>query len=468
MRFSVLLPTRNRLKYLRYAVNSILEQDYEKWEIIISDNDSQEDIFQYVESLNDSRVKYYRTSSFVSVTENWNNAINRCSGDYVIMLGDDDILLRDYFSTMIRLLEKFNNPNMIYANAYIYAYPGVIPEHPEGSLHTCKHYPAFNHATEPFWLTKEMSMRLVQGHLNFKAYFGTNMQFILIKQSAIEKIKINKQFFYSPYPDVYAMCRLMLETDNILVYPNEVVVIGVTPKSTGNFLVNNDEKKGMDFLNISKELKAIESLSAVLLPGSYSLTCWLTAMETVKLHSEGKHSLEVKYERYRLLQIEQMVKGFFSPKKTTSGREIWDFCGLITTKEKLTLFLPLFSLHFLKRFCPSFIKRHLIGAYNKIFALSSVEGDGTVKVTCSNIFEIFEQHVNGKIFSKQQIEKFLERIELGKSIPELCEEFGIPEAIFHNWKAQFDPNIDSDLDLLKEDVDMIKVQICELQNFVKK
>ena len=48
MKFSVLLPTRNRLKYLKYAVDSVLAQDYVNWEIIISDNDSEEDIFSYM------------------------------------------------------------------------------------------------------------------------------------------------------------------------------------------------------------------------------------------------------------------------------------------------------------------------------------------------------------------------------------------------------------------------------------
>ena len=86
MKFSVLLPTRNRLEYLRYAVETVRRQDYDNWEIIVSDNDSAEDIRGFVDALADDRIVYLRTGSFVPVTENWNNALSHSTGDYVVML----------------------------------------------------------------------------------------------------------------------------------------------------------------------------------------------------------------------------------------------------------------------------------------------------------------------------------------------------------------------------------------------
>ena len=74
MKFSVLLPTRNRLDLLYYAVETVRRQDYLDWEIIVSDNFSEEDIAGYIKSLDDSRIKYFRTGKFVPVTDNWNNA----------------------------------------------------------------------------------------------------------------------------------------------------------------------------------------------------------------------------------------------------------------------------------------------------------------------------------------------------------------------------------------------------------
>ena len=103
MKLSVLIPTRNRLKYLKYGVATVLRQDYADWELIISDNDSEEDIEGYVHSLDDPRIKYYRTDRFIPVTDNWNNALKKSSGEYVIMLGDDDALMRGHFSTIFAI-----------------------------------------------------------------------------------------------------------------------------------------------------------------------------------------------------------------------------------------------------------------------------------------------------------------------------------------------------------------------------
>ena len=135
MKFSVLLPTRNRIELLKFAVASVIKQDYENWEIIISDNFSEEDIAGYVETLKDPRIKYFRTPSFVPVTENWNYALDRSSGDYVIMLGDDDCLMQGYFSNLFETIQKHDCPDFIYTGALQYVYPGAVPRRQQGCLY---------------------------------------------------------------------------------------------------------------------------------------------------------------------------------------------------------------------------------------------------------------------------------------------------------------------------------------------
>src|SRR5438309_3777499 len=110
MKFSLLIPTRNRLDYLRFAVDSVLRQGNDDWELIISDNDSTSDVRGYIDSLADSRIHYSRTENFISVTDNWNRALEKATGDYVIMLGDDDCLLRDYFAIAEQTITRHNRP----------------------------------------------------------------------------------------------------------------------------------------------------------------------------------------------------------------------------------------------------------------------------------------------------------------------------------------------------------------------
>ena len=136
MKFSLVIPTRNRLDLLKFAVTSVLKQGYKDWELIISDNASSEDIEGYVRSINDPRIKYSRSEEHLSITESWNRCVDLSTGDYVIMIGDDDILLKNHFQIMHNLLEKYERPDLIYTNAFLYAYPKVIPSFPDRGLPT--------------------------------------------------------------------------------------------------------------------------------------------------------------------------------------------------------------------------------------------------------------------------------------------------------------------------------------------
>src|SRR6185436_12678649 len=111
----------------KYAVETVRRQNYANWEIIVSDNASEENIEGFIASLADSRIKYVRTEEFIPVTANWNNALAHATGDYIVMLGDDDGLLRDYFQSARRLIETFSYPELILTDALLYAYPGVVP-----------------------------------------------------------------------------------------------------------------------------------------------------------------------------------------------------------------------------------------------------------------------------------------------------------------------------------------------------
>lgn len=55
-KFSILLPTKDRLELLKYAVKSVQIQEYTNWEIIISDNCSSMDVKSWVQELHDKIV----------------------------------------------------------------------------------------------------------------------------------------------------------------------------------------------------------------------------------------------------------------------------------------------------------------------------------------------------------------------------------------------------------------------------
>src|SRR4030095_8887901 len=158
MKFSVLLPTRERLDLLRLAVQSVLEQDYGEWEIIIADNASAAAVGRYVASLRDSRVRYVRSDAVLPVTENWNSSLEHSVGEYVIMLGDDDCLMRGCLRTARALLDDFGRPAVLYTEAVQYAYPVVMPgtQSPFIQFGYCEF---MRNAKQPFLLDRSEALR---------------------------------------------------------------------------------------------------------------------------------------------------------------------------------------------------------------------------------------------------------------------------------------------------------------------
>jgi glycosyltransferase involved in cell wall biosynthesis len=311
MKISILLPTRNRLELLRHAVASVRRQEDENWEVVISDNDSEEDIAGYVESLQDERVRYLRTPRALPVTENWNNALAAATGEYVIMLGDDDALLGNYFATIRQLVGSFSEPDVIYHSALLYAYPSVLPDAPEGYLKPYGYAPFFRDAHAPYVLDRTRARRLVDQAMDFRVVYGFNMQFVTVSRRMIEELQDGGRFYRSPFPDYYAMNLLFLRAPRIVVEPRPCVVIGVSPKSYGFFHANHREQTGKAMLEGTRQSAQKAPLETALLPGSNINDGWLQAMEALSDATRGAFDVHPNLRRYRMLQLAHVHQGYF-------------------------------------------------------------------------------------------------------------------------------------------------------------
>ena len=303
MLLSILLPTRDRLEYLRYAVESVRRQDDDDWEVIVSDNDSTEDVSGYVAELGDERVTYVRTGSFVPVTENWNNALRHSRGDYVVMLGDDDALLPGYCTALRRLVARFELPEVVYTGALLFAYPGVLPDGPAGYVRSGSSASFFVGAQDPFQLDSAAAHALVHDAMSLRASYPFNMQYVAVARAAIQELAGDGDFYRSPFPDFYAMNLLFARARRIVVDPDPRVVIGITKSSYGYFHFNQREAEARALLNNdSTDPEVRRAVEPQLMPGTNLNTGWLLAMESLHRRLGSPDDLRPDYRRYRLLQ----------------------------------------------------------------------------------------------------------------------------------------------------------------------
>lgn len=92
-RFSIVIPTYNREDLVGYTIQSVLNQTFADFEIIVCDNCSTDETAKVVRQYSDPRVKYVKTPRHMVIADNWEFARSHASGELIIMLGDDDALL---------------------------------------------------------------------------------------------------------------------------------------------------------------------------------------------------------------------------------------------------------------------------------------------------------------------------------------------------------------------------------------
>jgi glycosyltransferase involved in cell wall biosynthesis len=310
---SILLPSRNRLSLLKHAIASVLRQNFSSVELIISDNFSDEDYARYVHSLNDPKVRLVRTTAPVPVTQNWNYALLQATGQYVIMLGDDDALAPGSLARLRALAQEHQMPDVIYAMAYHYAYPGVLPGASAGYFATVKPRPIFSDHHTASLLDPALAQHFAAQALKFRHLFGFNSQFFAWKREFISSLEAYGPFFQSPYPDFYSSFVTLLKADRILIDPEPRAIIGISPKSFGFYLNNDQVSRGNSMLLLAEQdadpvrpiiVGASEALD---LSGSTHYRNWLIAALYVIQNFGTEFDISIDLRRFRKLQIFELA-----------------------------------------------------------------------------------------------------------------------------------------------------------------
>ena len=102
-------------RYLKDAIESVLQQTYKNIELIIVNDNSPEDIFSVVSLYDDNRIKYYCNEINIGgkdPVKNWNKCLSYASGEFFSLLCDDDVYEARFIEKMIGLAAKYLNVNV--------------------------------------------------------------------------------------------------------------------------------------------------------------------------------------------------------------------------------------------------------------------------------------------------------------------------------------------------------------------
>ena len=103
---SVIMPVYNGEKYLREAIDSILNQTYTNFEFIILNDGSTDRTEEIILSYDDSRIVYVKNEENLQIVKTLNKGIALAKGKYIARMDADDISLSERFEKQIYFMEQ--------------------------------------------------------------------------------------------------------------------------------------------------------------------------------------------------------------------------------------------------------------------------------------------------------------------------------------------------------------------------
>ena len=116
---SVIMPTYNRADYLKKAVQSVLNQTINNFEIIVINNYSTDDTLDVIKAFNDGRIKVINFKNEGIIAKARNQGIMQSIGKYITFLDDDDLWCPDKLELQIKYLDEHPEFDLVYSNALI-------------------------------------------------------------------------------------------------------------------------------------------------------------------------------------------------------------------------------------------------------------------------------------------------------------------------------------------------------------
>lgn len=114
---SIIIPAYNAEKYILETINSVINQTFKDWELIIIDDGSTDKTANIVKEFceNDKRINYYyQKNSGVSVARNF--GMSKAKGEYIAFLDADDIWLPEFLKYTVNFLNNNNDTGLVNTN----------------------------------------------------------------------------------------------------------------------------------------------------------------------------------------------------------------------------------------------------------------------------------------------------------------------------------------------------------------
>lgn len=151
--FSIIIPLRNKEKYVRDTISSVLGQTFSDYELLIIDDGSTDRSIEIVESFKDERINLIRQNN-MGASAARNRGIRMAKGKYISFIDADDYWTADFLETVLGLFEKYPEAKIACPSYQMKYYKRYVSPQFRSVSHDedCLMSDAFEMASAPCWI----------------------------------------------------------------------------------------------------------------------------------------------------------------------------------------------------------------------------------------------------------------------------------------------------------------------------
>lgn len=245
-------------KYLEKSLNSILNQTYKDFELIICDDGSTNECMSWAKKIckNDKRVVFIKNDQNRGLAYALNHCLSVAKGEYIARMDDDDISELNRFEEQIKYLEKHKDIGLVSCNIKLFDDNGIFSEknYPE---HINKKDFLFNSPiVHPAIMAKKEIFEMVNGYRDIKRTIRVEDYDLFMRMfSKGIKMDVIQEYLFNYRDDIntkrrrkkfkYRINEFLIRFENYfklqlypigLIYAFKPLIIGIMPISLLNYI----------------------------------------------------------------------------------------------------------------------------------------------------------------------------------------------------------------------------------------
>ncbi len=126
---TILMATYNGSKHIREQLDSLIEQHYTNWELIVHDDGSSDDTVTIIKGYagQDRRIRLIEDGvTGLGAAHNYLHLMQQADGDFFMFCDQDDVWMEEKVGRMVAAAAPYNGPAAVYSNSYLYTGEDVL------------------------------------------------------------------------------------------------------------------------------------------------------------------------------------------------------------------------------------------------------------------------------------------------------------------------------------------------------